>query len=88
MPAGSDDSDERVREITEQEAENLHPVLLSGYAVQSTSQSKKVTLSTSKHPDFVIKELTENEQRQYLEIIDFDDHFADVANDWTNPDFE
>ena len=46
VPAGSaeDQTDDRVREITEQEAENLHPVLLTGYAVQSTTMAKKVTL--------------------------------------------
>ena len=88
VPISGVDDGEQVKEITATEEENLRAVNLYAYACNSATQSKKITLQTSKNPDSVISELAGNPQRQYLDIVDFDDHFADVSLDWTNPDFE
>ena len=57
----------------------MRSVILNVYACQSSTQSKKVALSTSTDPENAMSELLGNQQRQYMDIIDFDDHFEDVA---------
>ena len=66
----------------------MRSVILNAYACQGSTQSKKIALSTSTDPESVMTSLLGNQARQYMQIIDFDDHFVDVAQDWTNPDFE
>ena len=75
VPQGSSDSDSAVtREITAEEAENMQAVVLKAFAVQGTTISKKIALTTSRDPDAVVTEMTSNPARQYLDIVDFDDH--------------
>ena len=92
VPKGADnaeeETEERTQEITPEMEENMRPIILNVYACQSASQSKKISLSTSIDPENSLRELLRSQTRHYMEIIDFDDHFADVAQDWTNPDFE
>ena len=66
----------------------MRAVNLYGYACTSASSSKKVQLHTSKDPCIVVQELVNNAERLYLKIVDLDDHFADVALDFTNPEFD
>ena len=66
----------------------MRSVILNVYACQSSTSSKKIALSTSTDPENVMSSLLGNQSRQYMQIIDFDDHFEDVAQDWTNPDFD
>ena len=49
--------EERIREVTEQEAESLQPVLFNAFSVNSTSSSKKINLQTSKTPETSMQEL-------------------------------
>ena len=78
----------KTREITNDEAESLQSVILSAFSCQSVQQAKKIALNTSVKPDVSMREMVSNPSRQYLEVIDFDEHFDNVALDWTNPDFE
>ena len=87
-PEHNENEEVKTREITPEMEESMRSVILEVHACQSSSQSKKVTLSTSSDPCTVMTELLGNQQRHYMDIIDFDDHLADVAQDWTNPDFE
>ena len=91
VPQGGADepaSNSRTREVTEEEAESMQSVVLQAYAVQGTTMSKKIALSTGRDPDSVVTEMISSPARPYLDIVDFDDHFADVSKDWTNPEFE
>ena len=78
----------KTREITNDEAESLQSVILSAFSCQSVQQTKKIALHTSVKPDISMREMVSNPSRQYLEVVDFDEHFDNVALDWTNPDFE
>ena len=64
MPQGvqedSQQTEERIREITPEAEENMRSVILNVYACQSASQSKKVALSTSTDPENVMSELLGN----------------------------
>ena len=83
-----EESEERVREITAEEEENMKPLVLNAHACQSVTMRKKIKLQTSSDPEKTIAELTSNAARPYLEIVDFDDHFCDLGRDWTNPEFD
>ena len=48
------ESEERVREITREEEENMRSVVLLAYACQSSSMQKKVALSTGEDPEGVM----------------------------------
>ena len=78
----------KTREITNDEAESLQSVILGAFSCQSVQQAKKIALNTSVKPDVSMREMVSNPSRQYLEVVDFDEHFDNVALDWTNPDFE
>ena len=77
-----------MREITAEDEENLRTIVLNAHAVQSTQTRKEIKLSTSSDPEKAVADLTSNAARPYLDIVDFDDHFADISKDWTNPEFE
>ena len=84
----STENEPQVREITAEEEEAMHQVVMNAFACQSVQQTKKMTLQTSVDPASTIQEMVGNPQRQYLEVVDFDEHFDDISLDWTNPDFE
>ena len=86
--AEGEDDEPKTREVTEDEAENMASVILNAYACQGVQHAKKVALQTSLEPQASMREMVSNPARAYLEIVDFDDHFENVALDWTNPDFE
>ncbi len=66
----------------------MRAIILNAHAVQGTQMRKQIKLSTSSDPEKTLAELSSNAARPYLEIVDFDDHFADISKDWTNPEFE
>ena len=82
------ETEEQTREVTAEEAENMQGIVLKAFAVQHSTGQKGISLHSSKDAASVISELTGNPQRQYMDIVDFDDHLEDVSLDWTNPDFD
>lgn len=84
--------EQKVREVgSDEEADGL--AVVTAYACQGINHTKKVKCETAVQPDEMINELTTSKSghdvlgRQYLAIVDFDEHLADIALDWTNPEF-
>ena len=66
-----------MKEVTdEQEDDSLH------INASLINQNKKVTLKFETPKQTILEKLIKS--KQYLEVHDFDEHFADVTCDWTN----
>ena len=64
-------------------------MVVKAYAVGTSAESKlkAVPVETKEDPEDIMIELTKDKHKQYLEVVDFDEHFNDVSLDWTNPQF-
>ena len=62
-------------------------MIVKAYAVGTSAESKlkAIPVETKEDPEDIMIELTKDKHKQYLEVIDFDEHFNDVSLDWTNP---
>ena len=78
-----------MREIKENEDEE-ESLVVKAFAVSSSNDSKNkaITLNTQEDPEGICVELSQDKDKLYMEIIDFDEHFNDVSLDWTNPQFD
>ena len=78
-----------MREIKEGEDEE-ETLVVKAFAVSSSNDSKNkaITLNTQESPESICVELSQDKDKLYMEIIDFDEHFNDVSLDWTNPQFD
>ena len=81
-----EDEDQKVREIKDGEEDEENTFVVQAFAVRGGTHSSKITLDTKDDPEVMNIELAKS--KQYMEVVDFDDHFNDVALDWTNPDFD
>ena len=76
-----------MREIKEGEEDEEEQLVVKAFAVSSSNESKNkpIKLITQQEPERICVELSQDKDKQYMEIIDFDEHFNDVSLDWTNP---
>ena len=87
-----EEEEAKVREVLDedQEEENF---ILSVFACGSTIQPKKLAMELKADKDQLVKELCEQGSSfgpslaRYADLVDFDEHFADVTLDWTNQVF-
>ena len=56
----TEEADERTREITPEQEENMRSIILNVYACQGSTQSKKIAMSTSTDPENVMSSLLGN----------------------------
>ena len=79
-----------MREIKEGEEDEEESLVVKAFAVCSSNDSKNktISLSTQEDPESICIELSQDKDKQYMEIIDFDEHFNDISLDWTNPQFD
>ena len=84
----NDDEDDKVREIKNGEEDEENAIVVQAFAVRGGNMEKKITINCKSDPESMCIEISKDKKKQYLEIVDFDEHFNDVALDWTNPDFD
>ena len=78
----------KVREIKDGEEDEETLLVVKAFAIAATNKDKKITLNNGRDPESICSELSQDKQKQYMDIVDFDEHFNDVSLDWTNPEFD
>ena len=78
-----------MREVKDGEEDEDSILIVKAYAVGTSTESKlkPVSLETKEEPKDICVELAREKSKQYLEVVDFDEHFNDVSLDWTNLQF-
>ena len=80
-----DDSqgDEKVKEIHSDDENDL--LLTGAFSCQGQTHTRKIKFRCDRDVESEVLKQTKDEDLGYMEIVDFDDHLADISLDWTNP---
>ena len=88
VPVHEEEAEEaKVKEIRDDDE-----LIYEAYAAGSTPRPMKIKIEVEGDRTKIVKELCAGgnlgaKVPKYFDIVDFDEHFADITLDWTNPQF-
>ena len=80
------DESEKVRELNSDD-DSTDILSMNAYSCQGITFTKKIKLSPQSDIEETINKLASSSTKEYMEIVDFDEHLVDISLDWTNPQF-
>ena len=88
LPEEDEGEEQKVKEIKDDDS-----LIIEAYACGSTVAAKKIALTLEEDRLKTVQSLCKGGQLgakmpKYFDVVDFDDHFADVTMDWTNQAFD
>ena len=87
--ADEEEEEQKIRELKDGEEDEESLLVVKTFAVTASGKSHSVPFdSVDIDPDSMCIDMTQDKNKQYMEIVDFDEHFNDVSLDWTNPTFD